>query len=75
MSDTHTHRKSHLNFGGFFMSEEKKQKTLCAHVEEELQVKDPKTYIALIHPASFYCQGCGRSATKAENVCKPQKLP
>jgi len=33
------------------MSEEKK-KTLCAHVEEELQVKDPQAYIALIQPAT-----------------------
>ena len=49
-------------------------KTLCAHVEDELQVKDPKTYIELIQPASHYCLGCGRSAAKAENVCKPQKL-
>jgi len=55
------------------MSEDK-NKTLCAHVEEELQVKDPKTYISLIQPATHYCQGCGRSAAKAENVCKPQQL-
>lgn len=49
-------------------------KTLCAHVEEELQMKDPKTYISLIQPATHYCEGCGRSAAKAENVCKPHKL-
>lgn len=29
------------------MSDEN-QKTLCAYVEEELQVKDPQTYITLI---------------------------
>jgi hypothetical protein len=52
-----------------------KPKTLCAHIEEELQVKDPQTYIALIQPATHYCEGCGRSAAKAENLCKPQKLP
>ncbi len=52
-----------------------KNKTLCAHVEEELHVKDPKAYISLIQPATHYCQGCGRSAAKAENVCKPQQLP
>ena len=56
------------------MSDEK-PKTLCAYVEEELQTKDPKAYIALIQPATHYCNGCGRSAAKAENVCKPQKLP
>ncbi|MDA3791607.1 MAG: hypothetical protein PF503_24305 [Desulfobacula sp.] len=50
------------------------QKTLCAHVEEELQVKDSKAYISLIKPATHFCEGCGRSAAKAENVCKPQKL-
>ncbi|MBU1344159.1 MAG: hypothetical protein KKE44_20925 [Proteobacteria bacterium] len=50
------------------------QKTLCGHVEDELQVKDPKAYISLIKPATHYCEGCGRSAAKAENVCKPQKL-
>jgi len=49
-------------------------KTLCAHVEEELHVKDPNAYIALIQPATHYCQGCGRSAAKAENVCTPKKL-
>lgn len=54
---------------------EKEQKTLCAYVEEELQVKDAKAYIDLIYPASYYCQNCGRSAVKSENVCKPQKLP
>jgi hypothetical protein len=49
-------------------------KTLCAYVEEELQVKDPQAYIALIKPATHFCEGCGRSAAKAENLCKPQKL-
>ena len=50
------------------------QKTLCAYVEEELQVQNPQAYISLIKPATHYCQGCGRSAVKAENLCKPQKL-
>ncbi|MCG8684298.1 MAG: hypothetical protein MI892_05450 [Desulfobacterales bacterium] len=50
------------------------EKTLCAYVEEELQVKDPKAYIALIKPATHYCEGCGRSAAKPENLCKPEKL-
>ena len=49
-------------------------KTLCAYVEEEMQVKNPQAYIALIKPATHYCEGCGRSAAKAENLCKPQKL-
>ena len=51
-----------------------KPKTLCAYVEEEVQVKNPQAYIALIKPATHYCEGCGRSAAKAENLCKPQKL-
>jgi hypothetical protein len=51
-----------------------KPKTLCAYVEEELQVKDPQAYIALIQPATHYCKGCGRSVAKAENVCKPEKI-
>jgi len=50
------------------------QKTLCAHVEDELQVKDPKAYIALIKPAAHYCEGCGRSAVNAENLCQPEEL-
>ena len=54
------------------MSDDKK--TLCGHVEDELHVKDPQAYIKLIQPATHYCKGCGRSAAKAENVCKPQKL-
>lgn len=49
-------------------------KTLCAHVEDELHVKDPQTYIQLIQPATHYCEGCGRSAAKAEMVCKPKEL-
>lgn len=51
-----------------------KIKTLCAHVEEELHIKDPQAYISLIQPATHYCKGCGRSAAKAENVCKPEKI-
>lgn len=50
------------------------EKTLCAHVEEELHVKEPEKYIKLIQPATHYCEGCGRSAAKPENVCKPQKI-
>lgn len=49
-------------------------KTLCAFVEEELQVKDPQAYISLIKPAAHYCKGCGRSAVSEENLCKPQIL-
>ncbi len=49
-------------------------KTLCAHVEEELQVKNPQAYLKLIQPATHYCEGCGRSAAKAENVCKPKEI-
>lgn len=55
------------------MSDDTK-KTLCAYVEEELHLKDPKAYLTLIQPATHYCLGCGRSAAKAEHVCKPQKL-
>jgi len=51
-----------------------KPKTLCVHVEEELQIKDPQTYISLIRPATHYCQGCGRSAAKEGSVCKPKEL-
>jgi hypothetical protein len=49
-------------------------KTLCAHVEDELQVNDPQAYINLIKPATHFCQGCGRSAAKAENLCQPHEL-
>ena len=49
-------------------------KTLCGHIEDELQVKDPKSYIALIKPATHYCEGCGRSAAKSESLCKPKEL-
>jgi len=51
------------------------QKNLCAYIEEELPVKYPKSYIALIQPVKDYCQGCGRNAAKAENLRKPQMLP
>ena len=49
-------------------------KTLCAHIEEELQIKDPKAYITLIRPATHYCEGCGRSAASDQNLCKPKQL-
>ena len=62
------------NIRRYFIMNDDKQKTLCAYVEEELQVKDPQTYIAFIKPATHYCEGCGRSAVSAENLCKPQKL-
>ena len=52
-----------------------KVKTLCAHVEEELHTQNPDAYIQLIKPAQHYCQGCGRSAVKDENLCKPTRLP
>lgn len=51
-----------------------KKKTLCAFVEEELQVRDPQAYMTLIQPATHFCAGCGRSAAKEENSCKPQIL-
>ena len=51
-----------------------KPKTLCAQVDEELHVKDPQAYISLIKPATHYCKGCGRSAAKAEHLCKPEKI-
>lgn len=49
-------------------------KTLCAHVADELQVKDPQAYLKLIRPATHFCEGCGRSAAKPENVCKPKEI-
>ena len=55
------------------MSDDNK-KTLCAFVEEELQVKDPQAYISLIQPATHFCEGCGRSAAREENLCKPKIL-
>ncbi|MCG8637254.1 MAG: hypothetical protein MI863_25715 [Desulfobacterales bacterium] len=50
------------------------QKTLCAHIEDELQIKDPEAYVALIKSATHYCQGCGRSAANEENLCQPEEL-
>lgn len=55
------------------MSDDNK-KTLCASVEEELRVKDTQAYISLIQPAAHFCAGCGRSAAKEENLCKPKIL-
>jgi hypothetical protein len=53
---------------------DKNEKSLCAYVEEVIQVKDPKAYLALISPANHYCKICGRSAVKAKNLCKPKLL-
>ena len=50
------------------------KKTLCGHVEKKLQVKDPQTYLSLIKPATHYCKGCGRSAAKADSLCKPKEM-
>ena len=53
---------------------DKEPKTLCVHVEEELHVKDPHAFLKLIRPAAHFCQGCGRSAAKADSLCKPKKM-
>ena len=51
-----------------------KNKTLCALSEEGFIDKHPKTFKKLIQPAKYYCQNCGRSAVKAQNLCNPEKI-
>jgi hypothetical protein len=55
------------------MSDEK-EKTLCALSEEGFIDKNPKRFKKLIQPAKYYCQNCGRSAVKAQNLCNPEKI-
>ena len=53
---------------------DKKEKTLCELQEEGFIEKHTEKYKSIIKNANFFCMGCGRSAARAENLCKPEKL-
>jgi hypothetical protein len=50
------------------------EKTLCALQEEGYIESNTEDFIKLIQPARFFCQNCGRSAVRSENLCNPNKL-
>ncbi|MGD8292345.1 MAG: hypothetical protein PVF37_11615 [Desulfobacterales bacterium] len=50
------------------------EKTLCALQEEGYIQSNTEDFIKLIQPARYFCQNCGRSAVKSENLCNPHKL-
>ncbi len=53
---------------------EASEKTLCALQEEGFIESNTAEFINLIRPAQHFCQGCGRSAVSADNLCKPEKF-
>jgi hypothetical protein len=50
------------------------EKTLCALQEEGFISTNTEDFLKLIQPARFFCQNCGRSAVKSENLCNPENL-
>ena len=50
------------------------EKTLCALQEEGYIESNTEDYIKLIRPGQFFCQNCGRSAVRSENLCNPKDL-
>ena len=49
-------------------------KTLCALQEEGYIESHTEDFIKLIQPSRFFCQNCGRSAVRSENLCNPKAL-
>ena len=49
-------------------------KTLCALQEEGHIESHTEDFKKLIQPARFFCQNCGRSAVRSENLCNPKDL-
>jgi hypothetical protein len=50
------------------------EKHLCYLQSQGLINDKPDEYVALVKNGQFYCKGCGRVASKAENLCAPEKL-
>jgi hypothetical protein len=50
------------------------EKHLCFKVEKGAMKSDKAEYIKLVKDAQYVCEGCGRVAASAENLCAPQKL-
>ena len=51
-----------------------KEKTLCDLQEKGFIESDTDKFKSLIQNADYFCKGCGRSAARAENLCKPEKF-
>jgi|GEM_PF-3550621 len=49
-------------------------KTLCAYQEEGYIQTNREEFVKLISPANFFCQNCGRSSVRENNLCNPEKL-
>jgi hypothetical protein len=65
--------------GGNLMSEEKMphpghSKHLCYLQSEGYHESNREDYKKLVVNAQYICQGCGRTAENAENLCAPEKL-
>ena len=51
-----------------------KIKTLCALQEEGYIESHTEDFKKLIQPARFFCENCGRSAVRPDNLCNPEDL-
>jgi hypothetical protein len=49
-------------------------KTLCALQEEGYIESHTEDFKKLIQPARFFCENCGRSAVRPDNLCNPEDL-
>jgi hypothetical protein len=56
------------------MSDEYKEKTLCALQEEGFIGSNTDAFIELIRGAGYYCGNCGRSAVDPENLCNANPI-
>jgi len=49
-------------------------KHLCYLNNLGFQVTNPDEYKELVRDGKFFCKGCGRVATRQQNLCTPSKL-
>lgn len=48
-------------------------KKICKLAKKGLHKENPKKFMALVGDARHLCASCGRTASKAELLCKPNK--
>ena len=50
------------------------EKTLCDLESQGFVVKHFKDYKKLVRHSQYVCRGCGRTARRKRNLCKPKHL-
>jgi hypothetical protein len=49
-------------------------KKACKLFKKGMNKKEWKEYKATLENPKYVCKNCGRAASKAANICKPEKL-